>query len=176
MLIQRRISIYTVYWAIISLPYTVISAIKSYADYIQDTMHHERAHIRVRTESRAQAFLAWGEERKQLLLLSKCIPATQAICRSYVHGHKRPKFFLNVIQQLRELHKVLSGIQIHSLNPVLCQFWILCTLISHFSQQQLTLPILPDNLRELNQMTEWESKLRKQAEWEILLGQLQLQK
>lgn len=36
-------------------------------------------------------------------------------------------------------------------------------------------PILPDNLREINQMTEWESKLRKQAEWEILLGQLQLQ-
>lgn len=42
MLIQRRISIYTVYSAIISLPYMVISAIKSYADYIQDTMHHGR--------------------------------------------------------------------------------------------------------------------------------------
>lgn len=36
-------------------------------------------------------------------------------------------------------------------------------------------PILPDNLRELNQMTERESKLRRQAEGEILLGQLQLQ-
>lgn len=33
----------------------------------------------------------WLEVRKQLLLLSRCVPVTQIKSKSYVHGHKCPK-------------------------------------------------------------------------------------
>lgn len=80
-------------------PYIVISAIESYADYIQDIayLHQERARTRIRTKSRAQAFLAWGEKTTALALhrYSWYTSKMQEFCA----WHKCPRPFLSVSQQ-----------------------------------------------------------------------------